>query len=618
MESQKECVTYGSIISFRNDFTSGDEIPTISYDPSIQYTNYFKKKKEDFLDFLTSRFFLYTHGVFNEFCYLYNFKDKDDLKYNYFNTLFMILPSCEYEAMAKFKNLIKDLKNEILMDEDPTVNNFQILDFYIKFKQEIQTNLKKSSKLMQNDNNKINFNDCVQFLHIRTGKFLSYKTYDEYLKSYVELTDNMSKNTIFRFTPAYVYQMENSTTVFFDLTIQIACGEKKTGNEKFISNIKSYKPKTFKGKKALEFGKKLLNWGLKKKMLFSCTDERTENLKKSISNIFFDNNFNDINLNNKNDLRENFLMFSTNSNLAYKNFGKKLLPKDNYIGINIKSNDYWKLVSYSKNFLIDNNFINSLDYFCLQTTEKNIFISIEKKEEEKYENTNFINFYQERKGISQTLKDLNTKLNEKTIKEERKKRKAKQSIEEEKNSLDTSEEEEQELEDKITPEPRNLFNDEYFAKLKYGLKANFYEDDENNFLEPYSLFKFEIIKSENENNDLTTIDLLSKDCYVRLISVFFNKVIAVGKKFDLILIDNIDKDNFMYNNTLFKVEKINERKKNINKEKSSEKENDNNEEQNDEENNDEKSKDILYDDNNDNITKNSYIKLKSKVCGKRK
>ena len=71
MESQKECVTYGSIISFRNDFTSGDEIPTISYDPSIQYTNYFKKKKEDFLDFLTSRFFLYTHGVFNEFCYLY-------------------------------------------------------------------------------------------------------------------------------------------------------------------------------------------------------------------------------------------------------------------------------------------------------------------------------------------------------------------------------------------------------------------------------------------------------------------------------------------------------------------------------------------------------------------
>ena len=143
MESQRECVTYGSIISFKNDFISGDETPTLSYDPSIQYINYFKQKKENFLDFLTSRFFLYTHGIFNEFCYLYNFKDKNDLKYNYFNTLFMILPSCEYEAMAKFKNLIKDLKNDILMDENPKVNNFQILDFYIKLKQEIQTNIRK-------------------------------------------------------------------------------------------------------------------------------------------------------------------------------------------------------------------------------------------------------------------------------------------------------------------------------------------------------------------------------------------------------------------------------------------------------------------------------------------
>ena len=58
MESQRECVTYGSIISFKNDFISGDETPTLSYDPSIQYINYFKQKKENFLDFLTSRFFL--------------------------------------------------------------------------------------------------------------------------------------------------------------------------------------------------------------------------------------------------------------------------------------------------------------------------------------------------------------------------------------------------------------------------------------------------------------------------------------------------------------------------------------------------------------------------------
>ena len=611
MESQKECVKYGSIISFQNDFISGDETPTLSYDPSIQYINYIKKKKEDFIDFLTTRYFLYTHGIFNEFCYLYNFKDKNDLKYNYFNTLFMILPSCEYESMAKFQNIIKDLKNEILMGEVPTVNNFQILDFYIKLKQEIQTNLKKSSKLMTKENNKVNFNDCVQFLHLRTGKFLSYKTYDEYLKSYVELTDIMSKHTIFRFTPAYAYQVENSTTVFFNLTIQIACGEKKTGNEKFISNIKSYKQTVLKEKKAFEFGKRLLNWGLKKKLLFSTTDERTENLKKSIINIFFDN-YDTNATNNKNELKDNFLTYSINSNLAYKNFGKKLLPKDNYIGINIQSNDYWKLVSYSKNFLIDNNYINSLDYFCLQTTDKNIYISIEKKEGEINENTNFVNFYQERKGISQSMQDLNNKLNEKTIKEERlKKKKSKKYIEEEKNNIEGTEEEEQEeLEEKITPEPRNLFNDEYFAKLKYDLKANFYEEDKTNFLDPYSLFKFEIVNNNNKIIDFTNIDLVSEDCFVRLISVFFNKVISVGKKSELLLIDNIDKDHFLYNSTLFKVEKIDQRKKDISKEISSEKKNSINEEDKNE-----LSEDIIDDDENKSITKNSYVKLRSKIYG---
>ena len=288
MDSQKESVTYGSIISFQNDFSSSDETPSLSYDHSNYYTYYLKQKKGDIFDFLTKRYYLYAHGIFNEFCYLYNFKDKNDIKYNYFNTLFMILPSCEYDAMVKFKSLIKDLKNELLMDENPTINNFQILDFYVKFKQEIQANLKQSAKLMKTDNNKVNFNDCVQFLHIRTGKFLSYRTYDEYLKTYVELTDKMSKNTIFRFTPAYVYQVENSTNVFFDLTIQIACGDKKTGNEKFISNIDNSKQSLFKESKAIEFGKRLLTWKIKSQLMSSTTNERIENLKLSISNIFFD------------------------------------------------------------------------------------------------------------------------------------------------------------------------------------------------------------------------------------------------------------------------------------------------------------------------------------------
>ena len=625
MDSQKESVTYGSIISFQNDFSSSDETPTLSYDPSNYYTYYLKHKKGDIFDFLTKRYFLYAHGIFNEFCYLYNFKDKNDIKYNYFNTLFMILPSCEYDAMAKFKSLIKDLKNEILMNEIPTVNNFQILDFYVKFKQEIQANLKQSAKLMKTDSNKVNFNDCVQFLHIRTGKFLSYRTYDEYLKTYVELTDKTSKNTIFRFTPAYVYQVENSTNVFFDLTIQIACGDKKTGNEKFISNIDNSKQSLYKESKVIEFGKRLLTWKIKSQLMSSTTNERIENLKLSISNIFFDSNNN--NINTKNNLKENFLTFITNSNLAYKNFGKKIFPKDNYIGVNIKSNDYWKLISFSKNFLIDNNFINSLDYFSIQNVEKNICILIDKKKDDDENTTSFINFYEERKGnirISKPKIDL--KIEEQTkMKSESniKNKKRKSLIEGEKNSEiigDGGEEENEEVEEEedeheidkeLTPEPKNLFNDEYYANLKYDLKANVYEEKDQKFLEPYSLFKFEIININNEKNDFTTIDLLSEDCYIRLISVFFNKAIAIGNKSDLKIIDNVEKDDYRYNSTLFKVEKVKERNKKIIIEKKTVKENDINEKEKKEEK-EETTEDCLF---TEYITKNDCIKLKSKIGG---
>ena len=626
MDSQKESVTYGSIISFQNDFSSSDETPTLSYDSSNYYTYYLKQKKGDIFDFLTKRYYLYAHGIFNEFCYLYNFKDKNDIKYNYFNTLFMILPSCEYDAMAKFKSLIKDLKNELLMDENPTINNFQILDFYVKFKQEIQANLKQSAKLMKTDSNKVNFNDCVQFLHIRTGKFLSYRTYDEYLKTYVELTDKMSKNTIFRFTPAYVYQVENSTNVFFDLTIQIACGDKKTGNEKFISNIDNSKQSLFKESKAIEFGKRLLTWKIKSQLMSSTTNERIENLKLSISNIFFDsNNNNDINT--KNNLKDIFLTFTTNSNLAYKNFGKKLFPKDNYIGVNIKSNDYWKLISFSKNFLIDNNFVNSLDYFSIQNVEKNICILIDKKKDDDDDdkNTNsFINFYEERKGNIRISKPkIDIKIEEQTkMKNESniKKRKRKPLIEgeknteiigegeEEENEEVEEEEEEQEIDKELTPEPKNLFNDEYYANLKYDLKANVYEEKDHNFLEPYSLFKFEIININNERKDFTTIDLLSVDCYIRLISVFFNKAIAIGNKSDLKIIDNVDKDDYRYNSTLFKVEKVKESNKKTIIEKESVKENDNNEKEKKEKT----TEDYSF---SEYISKNDYIKLKSKIGG---
>ena len=191
------------------------------------------------MDFLISRNFLYSDGSFNEFCILYKFKNKKDFQNNYLNTFFLVLPSGEYDSMIKFKHLVKNLKNEILMDDAVSINNQQILDAYIKFKQEIKSNHEQSTKAMRKDNNKVNFGDSVQFLHIKSGKYLSFKKRDEQLKTYIELSEKVSKNTIFRFTTAFDYQTENSTNVYFDMTLQIACGEKNTRNEKYISNIKN-------------------------------------------------------------------------------------------------------------------------------------------------------------------------------------------------------------------------------------------------------------------------------------------------------------------------------------------------------------------------------------------
>lgn len=340
-DSTKYYVTYGSIISFMNDFIGNNETPPISYDPASHFQNFFENKNENYIDILKTRNFLYSNGTFNEFCYLYTFKNKKDFQNNYFNTLFLVLPPCEYDSMIKFKYLIKNIKAEILMEDNLSINKQQIEDAYTKFKQEIQSNHEQSVKLMKKDNNRVNYNDSVQFLHLKSGKFLCFKKHDEHLKTYVELTEKMSKNTIFRISPGFNYQSENSTNVYFNLTIQIACGEKNSRNEKYISNIRSYRyhEKKNSENKAILFGSRLLRKESQErdKIASSPQVERARYSLKDIFNIKYQNN-----------LEENFLT----SNFAYKNFGKKLLPEDNYIGIDIKSNDYWRLILFSQNYKI--------------------------------------------------------------------------------------------------------------------------------------------------------------------------------------------------------------------------------------------------------------------------
>ena len=207
---------------------------------------------------------------------------------------------------------------------------------------------------MRNDNNKVNFNDSVQFLHIQSGKFLSFKNHDEHLKTYIELSEKMSKNTIFRFNSAFKYQEDNSTNVFFNMTIKISCGEKNTRNEKYISNISnnSYLNRI---DKTVSFGKTLLNRGVRRYKRSITVNEREKSIRMSLNSIFSDKK-------NRSKMKENFFSYSTQSNFAYKNFGKKLLPKDNYIGIEKQKTDYWRIINFSQNYIKDNKYINLVYY----------------------------------------------------------------------------------------------------------------------------------------------------------------------------------------------------------------------------------------------------------------
>jgi hypothetical protein len=94
---------------------------------------------------------------------------------------------------------------------------------------------------MQKNNNKVNYYDCFQLMHLKSGNFLEYKRNNKDLKTYIQLSSGMSKRTLFRFIPSFEYQTENSTNVFFYLSVQIASGEKRHNKEKYICSHKRKK-----------------------------------------------------------------------------------------------------------------------------------------------------------------------------------------------------------------------------------------------------------------------------------------------------------------------------------------------------------------------------------------
>jgi hypothetical protein len=183
---------------------------------------------------------------------------------------------------------------------------------------------------MKKNNNKVNFNDCVQFMHIKSGKFLEYKSNNKNLKTYIQLTNNMSPRTIFRFMPAFNYQSETSTNVFFDLTIKIACGDKKARREKFIVNeniinfgkYSDIKKPFFAGNNQSEEEDEKNNYNIKEEVIPKKSIFDGENLKKTIKAIYNGKNIED-------KVIEDFVLYSINENLQQKNLGVKLMPENN-------------------------------------------------------------------------------------------------------------------------------------------------------------------------------------------------------------------------------------------------------------------------------------------------
>ena len=568
-------LTYGSIISFMLDYSDPNDIVTINYAPKSMNNEISQNKKVDYMEFFTSHKFLFSHGVFNEFCYFYQFQKREDIKNNYSNTMFLVLPALEFDSMDALKTLIKRIKQSGLSKSSESgINKQMIKDCYIKFKREVLTNHDNSLKLMKKENNTVNYNDCVQFLHLKSGKFLEYKYNNKTLKTYVQLTNYMSKKTLFRFQPAYDYHSETSTHCLFNLAIKIACGEKKAIKEKYLANenIPRLEENTIKNKSS--FGKqgKIISEDEEDKKEFIKEEKKSffdgENLKNTINAIFNDGT---------QDLKgiDELVTYSLKENLQQKNLGVKLMPEDNYVVINGNSFNLWRLVDFSEDYFEDINYLNLLDYFCIQNPNTNLFIHLEevKKDDFNYsiicDNINLNTINNNNKNELLPIKEEKEEINE-NISDilDFKKRKRmslfmKRDSEYIKNKNNVNDSTLGNKDSQIQVQINYFLDSNYNNNKKYKLIADTYEDKEH--LKPYSLFRIEPLFDSYENDDLKNhpkrnINIISEDMDVRLINIFTDKVLYVNKirnnQYKLLLVDDMPREDKAFSNTIFSLQQM--------------------------------------------------------------
>ena len=570
-ESNRDYITYGTVVSLMLDYNNTNKIATIpeNFDGSM-----IQDKENNLMEYLKSKEFLFTHGVFNKYCFLHKFESDQEFRNGYLNTAFIVLPAFEFESMENLNKLIKKIKkmgiNADEENEREGVTEKQIIDNFIKFKQEIQTNHDKSLKLMKKENNKVNYYDCIQLMHLKSGNFLEYKRNNKDLKTYIQLSNNMSKRTLFRFIPSFEYQKENSTSVFFFLSIQIACGEKNISENKLMCGPKS----NVKDEKVEENPNIEKSSGLDKKddgeeekdeeikINFDVEEEKPENsifngenLKNVIKDIYNDENLDEV--------IDEFVDYTVNENLIQKNFGSNLMPEDNYVIMGANKNSFWRLINLSEDYFEDVNYISLFDYFCIQSPDKNLSINVDIKEDEDV-------------GINLLVDIINNSKNElEPIKEE------KEEIQENNiNNININEKSRapkfDHIKRKSLKDSFPLFLDikdnnlelDYYNNINvninkyYNLLVESYDDKEH--LKPFSLFRFVPINKDFEEGkygfgSLLKFSIINEETKVRIFNNFTNKVLYVEKsekKYKLLLIDDMPKEDRRYNNTIFQIKKL--------------------------------------------------------------
>ena len=610
-------LTYGSIISFMLDYLNANTFNSIAYDTSNFSEEIIQSKNEDYAEFLKSRSFLFSHGVFNEYCYFYQFKNNQDLINNFFNTLFIVLPGFEFDSTNDFKKMLKKIKNSgIFQKEDNTLTKQQIDDNYRRFKQEIIANHVKSLKLMNKENRKVNYNDCVLIMHIKSGKFLEYKLNNKNFKTYIQLTNHISQKTLFRFVPAYEYQAATSTFCIYNLAIQIACGEKKAKKEKYIVNeniSKNEEVIVVNSSLLLDKGENILNNNKNenknnrvqngnKKSIFDIVD-----LKNTINNIF---NY------DKNDpILDEFVNYIIHENLNIKNFGVKLMPEENYVVVDDSSFSFWRLLNFSEDYFEDIKYLNLLDYFCIENTDTKLFIHLEEIESEE-QNFNSIedNINNELFPEMEESEEINEIKNE--SKEEDKSPNisdiinAKENIpftpiineSKHKNNINDSK-----VNNKI--EINYFYDSMCLMNKNYNLIIDSYKDKKER-IKPYSLFKFETMFDIDNDIDINThcmrnMNIIKEDIPIRLINVFTNRILCIEQlkngQYKLVLTKDINKNDKRYPFTFFYLKPI----KNMQEIEESEEQNEA-EDKKDENNGQE----IIF----KGISKKCHFKIYSKKC----